>query len=167
MSFSAAAWRRKTFRKHNLHKNPSLSGRIFSVCQKTYPAESFGGKNSVKGNRHTEPQRGVSERNRRKAAALSAEMGSLSRSVTRRSDQNCKIILQILILQFCRQLVKKVLLDFFDKLKRRELPPLLNVKIGMINTVRTGGAASARRSKVLPLLRHSRRLRLSRLPLFS
>ena len=89
-----------------------------SDCQKTYPAESFGGKNSVKGNRHTEPQRGVSERNRRKAAALSAEMGSLSRSITRRSDQNCKIILQILILQFCRQLVKKVLLDFFDKLKK-------------------------------------------------
>ena len=70
----------------------------------------------MKGNRHTEPQRGVSERNRRKAAALSAEMGSLSRSITRRSDQNCKIILQILILQFCRQLVKKVLLAFFDKL---------------------------------------------------
>ena len=71
----------------------------------------------MKGNRHTEPQRGVSERNRRKAAALSAEMGSLSRSITRRSDQNCKIILQILILQFCRQLVKKVQKDFFDKLK--------------------------------------------------
>mgnify|MGYP004568244097 CR=1 FL=1 len=44
--------------------------------------------------------------------------GSLSRSITRRSDQNCKIILQILILQFCRQLVKKVLLDFFDKLRK-------------------------------------------------
>ena len=28
----------------------------------------------MKGNRHTEPQRGVSERNRRKAAALSAEI---------------------------------------------------------------------------------------------
>ena len=37
----------------------------------------------MKGNRHTEPQRGVSERNRRKAAALSAEMSSLSRSITR------------------------------------------------------------------------------------
>ena len=72
----------------------------------------------MKGNRHTEPQRGVSERNRRIAAALGAEMGSLSRSITRRSDQNCKIILQILILQFCRQLVKKVQKDFFDKLKR-------------------------------------------------
>ena len=72
----------------------------------------------MKGNRHTEPQRGVSERNRRKAAALSVEMCSLSRSITRRSDQNCKIILQILILQFCRQLVKKVQKDFFDKLKR-------------------------------------------------
>ena len=92
-----------------------------SDCQKTYPTESFGGKNSVKGNRHTEPQRGVSERNRRKAAALSAEMGSLSRSITRRSDQNCKIILQILILQFCRQLVKKVQKDFFDKLKAPRL----------------------------------------------
>ena len=43
--------------------------------------------------------------------------GSLSRSITRRSDQNCKIILQILILQFCSQLVKKVQKDFFDKLK--------------------------------------------------
>ena len=84
-----------------------------SDCQKTYPAESFGGKNSVKGNRHTEPQRGVSERNRRIAAALGAEMGSLSRSITRRSDQNCKIILQILILQFCRQLVPKVQKDFW------------------------------------------------------
>ena len=70
----------------------------------------------MRGNRHTEPQRGVSERNRRKAAALSAEMGSLSRSITRRSDQNCKIILQILILQFYRQLVKKFQKDFFDKL---------------------------------------------------
>ena len=30
-----------------------------------------------------------------------------SRSITRRSGQNCKIILQRLILQFCRQLVKK------------------------------------------------------------
>ena len=65
-----------------------------SDCQKAYPAGSFGGKNSVKGNRHTEPQRGVSERNRRKAAALSAEMGSLSRSITRRSGQNCKIKIQ-------------------------------------------------------------------------
>ena len=72
----------------------------------------------MKGNRHTEPQRGVSERNRRIAAALGAEMGSLSRSITRRSDQNCKIIIQILILQFCRQLVKKVQKDFFDKLKK-------------------------------------------------
>ena len=73
----------------------------------------------MKGNRHTEPQRGVSERNRRKAAALGAEMGSLSCSITRRSDQNCKIILQTLILQFCRQLVPKVQMDFGDKLKLR------------------------------------------------
>ena len=70
---------------------------LLADCQKTYPAEIFGGKNSVKGNRQ----------------------GSLSRSITRRSDQNCKIILQILILQFCRQLVKKVQKDFFDKLSRR------------------------------------------------
>ena len=74
----------------------------------------------MKGNRHTEPQRGVSERNRRCAAALSAEMGFLSRSITRRSEQNCKIIIQFSILQFCRQLVKKVQADFFDKLSRAE-----------------------------------------------
>ena len=67
---------------------------LLADCQKTYPAEIFGGKNSVKGNRQ----------------------GSLSRSITRRSDQNCKIILQILILQFYRQLVKKFQKDFFDKL---------------------------------------------------
>jgi len=48
----------------------------------------------MKGNRHTELQRDVSERNRRVAAALSAEMGSLSRSITRRSGQNCKIKIQ-------------------------------------------------------------------------
>ena len=73
----------------------------------------------MKGNRHTEPQRGVSERNRRNAAALGAEMGFLSRSITRRSEQNCKIIIQFSILQFCRQIVKKVQADFFDKLKGR------------------------------------------------
>ena len=55
----------------------------FADCQKTFLAKGFGGKKSVKGNRHTEPQRGVSERNRRCAAALSAEMGFLSRSITR------------------------------------------------------------------------------------
>ena len=70
----------------------------------------------MKGNRHTEPQRGVSERNRRCAAALGAEMVFLSRSITRRSGQNCKIILHFNFLQFCRQLVKKVQTDFFDKL---------------------------------------------------
>ena len=67
----------------------------FSDCQKTIwlkvPEER---KERVKGNRHTEPQRGVSERNRRIAAALGAEMGSLSRSITRRSGQNCKIKIQ-------------------------------------------------------------------------
>ena len=42
--------------------------------------------------------------------------GFLSRSITRRSGQNCKIILQIYILQFCRQLVNRVQRDFVDKL---------------------------------------------------
>ena len=121
MSFSAAAWRRKTFRKHNLHKNPSRQGRIFSVCQKTYPAESFGGKNSVKGNRQ----------------------GSLSRSITRRSDQNCKIILQILILQFCRQLVKKVQKDFFDKLCKTGAPMVRRFCFSSCPCVRAGRQTAA------------------------
>ena len=77
----------------------------------------------MKGNRHTEPQRGVSERNRRNAAALGAEMGFLSRSSIRRSGQNCKTILHFYILQFCRQLVKKVQWDFFDKLRRLRNDP--------------------------------------------
>ena len=64
-------------------------------CQKNFLAEGFGGKKSVKGNRQ----------------------GFLSRSITRRSGQNCKIILHFYILQFCRHLVKKVPLDFFDKVK--------------------------------------------------
>ena len=54
-----------------------------SGLSKNPPTEGFGGKESVKGNRHTESQRGVSERNRRNAAALGAEMGFLSRSITR------------------------------------------------------------------------------------
>ena len=64
-----------------------------SDCQKTCPVTSIGGKDSVKGNRQ----------------------GSLSRSITRRSDQNRKI-------KYCfyfailPQLVKKVRSDFFDKL---------------------------------------------------
>ena len=57
----------------------------FADCQKTFLAKGFGGKKSVKGNRQ----------------------GFLSRSITRRSDQNCKIILHFYILQFCLQLVKK------------------------------------------------------------
>ena len=44
--------------------------------------------------------------------------GSLSRSIARRSEQKCKIILQLLILQFCCQLGEKVHLDFFAKLGR-------------------------------------------------
>ena len=66
----------------------------FADCQKTFLAKGFGGKKSVKGNRQ----------------------GFLSRSITRRSGQNCKIIIHLYILQFCRQLVKKVQRDFFDKL---------------------------------------------------
>ena len=46
--------------------------------------------------------------------------GFLSRSIPRRSGQNCKIILHFYILQFCPQLVKKVRLDFFDKLSRNK-----------------------------------------------
>ena len=68
---------------------------------KNLPAEDFGGKKSVKGNRQ----------------------GFLSRSITRRSGQNCKIILHFYILQFCRQLVKKVQWDFFDKLRRLRNDP--------------------------------------------
>ena len=97
-------------------------GNALCSLSKNLPAEGFGGKESVKGNRHTEPQRGVSERNRRCAAALGAEMGFLSRSITRRSGQNCKIKIQFNILQFCRQLVEKVQRDFFDKLNRA-FPP--------------------------------------------
>ena len=47
-------------------------GPCVSDCQKTCQAKSFGGKKSVKGNRQ----------------------GVLSRSITRRSGQNCKIELQ-------------------------------------------------------------------------
>ena len=69
----------------------AASAAPISDCQITYPAEGFGGKERVKGKRQ----------------------GSLSRSITRRSGQNCKIKLQIYSLQFCRQLVKKVQKDFF------------------------------------------------------
>ena len=70
-------------------------GNALCSLSKNLPAEGFGGKKSVKGNRQ----------------------GFLSRSITRRSGQNCKIKIQFNILQFCRQLVKKVPLDFFDKLE--------------------------------------------------
>ena len=43
--------------------------------------------------------------------------GSLSRSITRRSDQNRKIKYCFFILRFFPQLVKKVRTDFFDKLR--------------------------------------------------
>ena len=44
--------------------------------------------------------------------------GSLSRSITRRSDQNRKIKYCFFIFAILPQLVKKVRTDFFDKLKR-------------------------------------------------
>ena len=47
--------------------------------------------------------------------------GFLSRLITRRSGQNCKIILQILILQFCRQLAKKVQKDFLASCEKVRL----------------------------------------------
>ena len=47
--------------------------------------------------------------------------GFLSRSITRRSDQNSKIKYCFFILLFCRQLVGKVRSDFFDKLCPEEL----------------------------------------------
>ena len=43
--------------------------------------------------------------------------GFLSRSITRRSDQNSKIKYCFFILLFCRQLVGKVRTGFFDKLR--------------------------------------------------
>ena len=77
--------------------------------------------------------------------------GSLSRSITRRSDQNCKIILQILILQFCGQLVKKVLLDFFDKLKQGYLSLLFCYSVFHPNEIcgiiKAEGRIAARRNK--------------------
>ena len=68
---------------------------VLSDCQKACSVTGIGGKDSVKGNRQ----------------------GSLSRSITRRSDQNRKI-------KYCfyfailSQLVKKGRMDFFDKLQR-------------------------------------------------
>ena len=63
---------------------------------KNLPVTGIGGKDSVKGNRQ----------------------GSLSRSITRRSDQNRKIKYCFLFCDFAcsLQLVKKVRSDFFDKL---------------------------------------------------
>ena len=57
----------------------------FADCQKTFLAKGFGGKKSVKGNRQ----------------------GFLSRSITRRSGQNCKIIFQFLFCNFAGSLSKK------------------------------------------------------------
>ena len=45
--------------------------------------------------------------------------GFLSRSITRRSGQNCKIILHFIFCNFVGSLSKKVQSDFFDKLSRR------------------------------------------------
>ena len=67
---------------------------VLSDCQKACSVTGIGGKDSVKGNRQ----------------------GSLSRSITRRSDQNRKIKYCFLFCNFAAQLVKKVRSDFFDKL---------------------------------------------------
>ena len=67
---------------------------VLSVCQKTCPVTSIGGKDSVKGNRQ----------------------GSLSRSITRRSDQNRKIKYCFLFCDFAGSLSKSPN-GLFDKLK--------------------------------------------------
>ena len=77
------------------HIRKSTPEGCFSDCQKNCPVTSIGGKDSVKGNRQ----------------------GSLSRSITRRSDQNRKIKNSILFCDFAGSLSKKVRTDFFDKLK--------------------------------------------------
>ena len=91
----------------------------FADCQKTFLAKGFGGKKSVKGNRQ----------------------GFLSRSITRRSGQNCKIIRQFSFLQFCRQLVKKVQADFFDKLSRAEFRSAFCFLVGGFPVRETADAA--------------------------
>ena len=79
--------------------------------------------------------------------------GSLSRSITRRSGQNCKIILQILILQFCRQLVKKSSKAFFGKLKSRRMPGGFYHRIQFFVTLAglTGVVSSVIPGMVMPL----------------
>ena len=62
---------------------------VLSDCQKTCSVTGIGGKDSVKGNRQ----------------------GSLSRSITRRSDQNRKINI-VFYFAILPQLVKKVRTDF-------------------------------------------------------
>ena len=64
---------------------PCMRMAGFADCQKTFLAKGFGGKKSVKGNRQ----------------------GFLSRSITRRSGQNCKIIFQFLFCNFAGSLSKK------------------------------------------------------------
>ncbi len=71
---------------------------VLSDCQKTCSVTGIGGKDSVKGNRQ----------------------GSLSRLITRRSDQNRKINI-VFYFAILPQLVKKVRTDFFDKLSRMAL----------------------------------------------
>ena len=69
------------------------------ACQRTCPVTGIGGKDSVKGNRQ----------------------GSLSRSITRRSDQN-REIKYCFYFAILPQLVKKVRSDFFDKLSGLRIP---------------------------------------------
>ena len=75
---------------------------VLSDCQKTCSVTGIGGKDSVKGNRQ----------------------GSLSRSITRRSDQNCKNKILFLILQFCLSLSKKSERTFLTSWENRPMAVL-------------------------------------------
>ena len=75
---------------------------VLSDCQKTCSVTGIGGKDSVKGNRQ----------------------GSLSRSITRRSDQNCKNKILFLILQFWLSLSKKSERTFLTSWENRPMAVL-------------------------------------------
>ena len=75
---------------------------VLSDCQKTCSVTGIGGKDSVKGNRQ----------------------GSFSRSITRRSDQNCKNKILFLILQFCLSLSKKSERTFLTSWENRPMAVL-------------------------------------------
>ena len=75
---------------------------VLSDCQKTCSVTGIGGKDSVKGNRQ----------------------GSLSRSITRRSDQNRKIKYCFLFLRFCLSLSKKSERTFLTSWENRPMAVL-------------------------------------------